>query len=164
MTITTGMSRKIFPTALAAALAGLLMVSGCTKQTDENAETSAESQTEVQSAESVDSGELSATDQAHTDRLVISYANMAHAAYKDSLETAKALQKAVETYVETPTEANLEAAKAAYKTARQPYSQTEVFRFDEGFVTANDKRAIGSVDGWAKHRLNVCRQEAHCRQ
>ena len=148
MTITTGTSRKIFPTALAAALAGLLMVSGCTKQTDENAETSAESQTEVQSAESADSGELSATDQAHTDRLVISYANMAHAAYKDSLETAKALQKAVETYVETPTEANLEAAKAAYKTARQPYSQTEVFRFDEGFVTANDKRTIGSVDGW----------------
>ncbi len=39
MTITTGTSRKIFPTALAAALAGLLMVSGCTKQTDENAET-----------------------------------------------------------------------------------------------------------------------------
>lgn len=50
--------------------------------------------------------------------------------------------------MEEPTQANLEAARAAYKAARQPYSQTEVFRFDEGFVTANDKRALGSVDGW----------------
>ena len=32
MTITTVTSRKILPTTLAAALAGLLMVSGCTKQ------------------------------------------------------------------------------------------------------------------------------------
>ena len=46
---------------------------------------------------------------------MISYANMAHAAYKDSLDTAKALQTAVETYVTTPTQANLDAAKAAYK-------------------------------------------------
>ncbi|HBF45473.1 MAG TPA: imelysin, partial [Shewanella frigidimarina] len=68
--------------------------------------------------------------------------------YKDSLDTAKALQTAVETYVTTPTQANLDAAKAAYKAARQPYSQTEIFRFDEGFVTANDKRALGSIDGW----------------
>lgn len=148
MTITTVTSRKIFPTTLAAALAGLLMVSGCTKQASEGTAADAETQTEVQNAESTDNSKLSAAEQAHTDRLVISYANMAHAAYKDSLETAKLLQTAVETYVATPTQANLDAAKAAYKAARQPYSQTEVFRFDEGFVTANDERAIGSIDSW----------------
>lgn len=148
MTITTVTSRKILPTTLAAALAGLLMVSGCTKQTDENTDTNVETQAEVQNTEATDTTKLSATEQAHTDRLVISYANMAHAAYKDSLDTAKALQTAVETYVATPTQANLDAAKAAYKAARQPYSQTEIFRFDEGFVTANDERAIGSIDGW----------------
>lgn len=145
MTFTTATSRKILPTTLATALTAILMVSGCTKQTDEN---TTATQTEVQNTESSDNAQLSAAEQAHIDRLVISYANMAHAAYKDSLDTAKALQSAIETYVATPTEANLDAAKAAYKAARQPYSQTEIFRFDEGFVTANDKRTIGSVDGW----------------
>lgn len=139
-------SRKILPTTLAAALAGILLVSGCTKQSDETP--TAEAQTDIQGAENTDSKTSSAAEQAHIDRLLISYADMAHAAYKDSLETAKLLQTAVNTYVDTPTQANLDAAKAAYKAARQPYSQTEVFRFDEGFVTTNEKRAIGSVDGW----------------
>jgi putative iron-regulated protein len=147
MTITTVTNRKILPTTLAVALAGLLMVSGCTKQTDEDTAT-ADTQTEVVSAEAGDNTEMSAAEKAHIDRLIISYANMAHAAYKDSLDTAKALQTAVDAYVVTPTQANLDAAKAAYKAARQPYSQTEIFRFDEGFVTANDKRAINSIDSW----------------
>lgn len=148
MTITTVMRRQILPTTLAATLAGLLMVSGCTKQTNEDTNADATTQSEVQSTETTDDTTLSAVDKAHTDRLMISYANMAHAAFKDSLDTAKALQAAIDTYVATPTQANLEAAKAAYKIARQPYSQTEIFRFDEGFVTPNDKRAIASVDSW----------------
>lgn len=148
MTITTVTSRKILPTTLAVAMAGILMVSGCTKQAEEDTTAATETQTEVASTESAEGTEMSAAEKAHIDRLVLSYANMAHAAYKDSLDTAKALQTAVETYVATPTQANLDAAKAAYKAARQPYSQTEIFRFDEGFVTANDQRAIGSIDSW----------------
>ena len=144
MNITTVTSRKILPTTLAAALTGILMVSGCSKQSDEKATTDAP----VETAEKTASKTSSAADKAHMDRLLISYADMAHAAYKDSLEMAKLLQGAVNTYVETPTQANLDAAKAAYKAARQPYSQTEVFRFDEGFVTANDNRNIGSTDSW----------------
>ena len=146
MNISPATSRKILPTTLAAALAGILLVSGCTKQSDET--TASEAQTDVQATQNSDNKTSSAADQAHIDRLLISYADMAHAAYKDSLETAQLLQTAVNTYVDTPTQANLDAAKAAYKAARQPYSQTEVFRFDEGFVTADDKRALGSVDGW----------------
>ncbi|MGP5210536.1 imelysin family protein [Psychrobacter alimentarius] len=148
MTITTVMRRQILPTTLAATLAGLLMVSGCTKQTNEDTTADVTTQSNVQSTETTDDTALSAVDKAYTDRLMISYANMAHAAFKDSLDTAKALQVAIDTYVATPTQANLDAAKAAYKMARQPYSQTEIFRFDEGFVTPNDKRAIASVDSW----------------
>ena len=147
MTIHTVTSRKIFPTTLAAALAGLLMVTGCTKQTDEDA-AAVDTQTEVKTTPDEGSTKASAAEKVSLDRLLLSYADMAQAAYKDSLETAKLLQTAINTYVDTPTQANLDAAKAAYKAARQPNSQTEVFRFDEGFVTANDKRAIGSVDGW----------------
>lgn len=147
VTRVTRMTRhKFLPTTLAAALAGVMMLAGCTKQNDEGS--TAEAQAEVQTADTTVNTQTSGAQQAQIDRLLISYANMAHAAFKDSLDTAKALQDAINTYVETPTEANLEAAKAAYKAARQPYSQTEIFRFDEGFVTANDKREIGSVDGW----------------
>lgn len=134
---------KRLPIAIAAALAGVLMISGCTKQSNEDITN--ESTTTSETAEN---NTLSAAEQANVDRLLISYSDIAHAAYKDSLDTAKALQVAVNTYVDAPTDANLTAAKAAYKAARQPYSQTEVFRFDEGFVNANESRAIGSVDGW----------------
>lgn len=140
MTIITATSRKILPTTLAAALAAMLMVSGCTKQASDD--------TQTEAAQGSDTSKTPAADQANVDRLLLSYSDMAQAAYQDSLATAKLLQAAVNTYVDTPTQANLDAAKAAYKAARLPYSQTEVFRFDEGFVTANDKRAIGSIDGW----------------
>lgn len=142
----TAMRFEFLPTTLAAALAAVMLLSSCTKQNDDTLP--ADTQTEIQTSATTDSPELSAAEQANRDRLVLSYTDMAHAAYKDSLDTAKVLQSAIDTYVETPTETNLEAAKAAYKAARQPYSQTEIFRFDEGFVTANDDRAIGSVDGW----------------
>ena len=142
MTIIT-MTSKILPTTLAAALAAMVMVSGCTKQTSDEVAVDAQSKT----AQTADK-KTSAAEQANIDRLVLSYTDMAHAAYKDSLDTAKLLQIAVNAYVDAPTDDSLNAAKAAYKAARQPYSQTEVFRFDEGFVTANEKREIGSTDDW----------------
>ena len=144
MNINNALRQKMLPSALAAALAGILMASGCTKQTDDSVDAAAQTDAQVMAADA----EQPAADAAKIDRLLISYADMAHAAYKDSLDLAKELQTAVNTYVEIPTQENLEAAKAAYKSARQPYSQTEIFRFDEGFVSADDKRAIGSVDGW----------------
>ncbi|WP_350560186.1 imelysin family protein [Psychrobacter sp. CAL346-MNA-CIBAN-0220] len=147
MTINTVTSRKTLPTTLAVALASILIMSGCTKQTDDTAATDKQTDTQTMTNDK-DTMKLSAADQAHIDRLLLSYADMVHAAYNDSLETGKILQTAVNTYVATPTQVNLDAAKAAYKAARQPYSQTEVFRFDEGFVTPNDKREVGSIDSW----------------
>ncbi|TXD96410.1 imelysin [Psychrobacter frigidicola] len=145
MTIPTVTNRKFLPTTVAAALAAMLMVTGCSKQADDTA-TATDTQTET--AEVSNKPKTSAAEQAHIDRLLLSYSDMAHAAYKDSLDTAKLLQTAVNTYVDMPNQANLDAAKAAYKAARQPYAQTEIFRFDEGFVTTNEQRAIGSIDGW----------------
>ena len=136
---------KALPMAMAITVAGLLSITGCSKPADEASEAADNAQV-VESAGS-EAVTASASD-AHIDRLVVSYANMAQAAYEDSLAEAKKLQAAINTFVATPTEENLAAAKAAYKAARQPYSQTEVFRFDEGFVTADDKRKIGSIDGW----------------
>ena len=55
MTITTVTSRKLLPTTLAVALAGLLMVSGCTKQADEDTNAATETQTEVANTEGLQS-------------------------------------------------------------------------------------------------------------
>lgn len=134
-------------TALMATLIGALTLSGCSKEADNasGAENSAEVTNETTETKNT---QTLAGDEASVNKLLTSYADMAQAAYEDSLSEAKKLQAAVDALVANPTQQNLEAAQAAYKAARQPYSQTEVFRFDEGFVGKDDKRAIGSIDGW----------------
>ncbi len=143
MTLTAMTKGRLVKTGLASAMAAALLLTGCSKTNN------SDPQAETTTAQSSDaSAKPSAAEQANLDRLLLSYADMAHAAFKDSLDTAKQLQTAVNTFVDDPTQANLDAAKAAYKAARQPYAQTEVFRFDEGFVTKNDTRKIASIDGW----------------
>lgn len=142
MTIIADQKTKLLPTTLSIALAAILTITGCSKQAEETA-----TDTKIETT-STDTKQTSASEQANLDRLLLSYSDMAYAAYTDSLDTAKLLQTAVNSYIDAPTEANLETAKAAYKAARQPYSQTEIFRFDEGFVSKNDKRTIESTDAW----------------
>ncbi|PNK61006.1 imelysin family protein [Psychrobacter sp. FDAARGOS_221] len=133
--------------ALLATVVGTLVLTGCSKEESTNTQSSSDVSSEAAATESRKSSEQ-VGDQATVEKLLTSYANMAQAGYEDSLSEAKKLQAAIDTFVADPTQANLDAAKVAYKAARQPYSQTEVFRFDEGFVSANEARKIGSVDGW----------------
>ena len=56
-------------------------------------------------------------------------AEIALAAYNDSVDTAVALQTALATFKADPTQANLDAAKVAWLVSREPYGQTEVYRF-----------------------------------
>lgn len=56
-------------------------------------------------------------------------ADIAFAAYSDSVDTAFALRQAIDALAENPTQANLDAAKRAWLVAREPYGQTEVYRF-----------------------------------
>lgn len=132
-------------TVVISAFIATLALSGCSKEKQDNTEKSNE--VAIDNQQQTNGAAINAAE-ASVNQLLTSYADMAQAAYEDSLAGAKKLQQAVDVFLEEPTQANLEAARAAYKAARQPYSQTEVFRFDEGFVTANDKRALGSVDGW----------------
>lgn len=132
-------------TVVISAFIATLALSGCSKEKQDNTEKSNE--VAIDNQQQTNGAAINAAE-ASVNQLLTSYADMAQAAYEDSLAGVKKLQQAVDVFLEEPTQANLEAARAAYKAARQPYSQTEVFRFDEGFVTANDKRALGSVDGW----------------
>lgn len=72
------------------------------------------------------------------------YADLAQAAYQDSLSTAKSLQAAVGKLIEQPTEKNLVAARSAWKAARVPYQQTEAYRFGNAIVDEWE----GKVNAW----------------
>lgn len=136
-------------TVLASALMAVLVMTGCNQSPDSGTESN-EPAAQTEQDTSTEAQDSSAETQASAEvtKLLTNYSDIAHATYQDSLDEAKKLQAAIDAFVAEPTEANLDAAKAAYKAARQPYSQSEIFRFDEGFVGEDDERKIGSVDGW----------------
>lgn len=72
------------------------------------------------------------------------YADIALATYQDSLTTAQTLQSAVQALVATPSDATLAAARDAWKAARVPYLQSEVFRFGNPVVDDWE----GRVNSW----------------
>ncbi len=76
--------------------------------------------------------------------LVANYANIAEAAYGDSLIAAQRLQAAVGTLIDNPSAEALQAAKTAWLAARVPYQQTEVFRFGNAIVDDWE----GRVNSW----------------
>lgn len=72
------------------------------------------------------------------------YADMGLATFQDSLTTAQALQSAVQALIATPSDATLAAARDAWKAARVPYLQSEVFRFGNPIVDDWE----GRVNSW----------------
>ncbi len=72
------------------------------------------------------------------------YADIAAAGYADSLEKAVNLRKAIDTLVVRPSARTLEAAREAWRQARIPYQQTEVFRFGNAIVDDWE----GKVNSW----------------
>lgn len=72
------------------------------------------------------------------------YADIALSNYQDSYLTAAALYTKVVWFLQEPTEDNLAAARDAWKAARIPYQQTEVFRFGNPQVDAWE----GKVNAW----------------
>ncbi|MGI9404039.1 MAG: imelysin family protein [Hyphomicrobium sp.] len=72
------------------------------------------------------------------------YADIAEAGYADSLFEARKLKTAIEKLIAEPTEDNLNAARQAWRAARDPYMQTEAFRF--GNVIVDDWE--GRVNAW----------------
>jgi putative iron-regulated protein len=78
------------------------------------------------------------------DAVVATYADIAAAAYGDSLTTAKALQAAVDALIAAPSDGTLQAAKDAWLASRVPYQQTEVYRFGNPIVDDWE----GRVNAW----------------
>ena len=76
--------------------------------------------------------------------VVATYADIGLATYEDALTTAKALDKAIDALIATPSVQTLDAARAAWKVARNPYQQTEVYRFGNPVVDDWE----GRVNSW----------------
>lgn len=76
--------------------------------------------------------------------VIKTYADIALAKYEDSLTTAQVLDKAVDALVAGPSADTLNAAREAWKAARVPYQQTEVYRFGNKIVDDWE----GRVNSW----------------
>jgi putative iron-regulated protein len=76
------------------------------------------------------------------------YASIARANYDDSLTTAAEMRAAIAAFVATPSDATLEDARDAWLAAREPYGQTEVFRFYGGPIEQGDPEYEGALNAW----------------
>ena len=72
------------------------------------------------------------------------YTNIAHAVFSDSRTQAAGLKSAIASLLDTPTENTLSKARDAWKIARIPYQQSEVFRFSH--VVVDDMEA--QINAW----------------
>ncbi|MCF2906773.1 metalloproteinase [Pseudoalteromonas sp. DL2-H2.2] len=92
--------------------------------------------------------------------VVITNARHAYAVYADSLIRAKELQSKIDKLVAMPSQENFTAAKLAWLNAREPYGQSEVYRFREGpidaltkneqneFVLVDEQGPEGAINAW----------------
>ncbi|MCA9907540.1 MAG: iron-regulated protein, partial [Anaerolineae bacterium] len=75
------------------------------------------------------------------------YADIVYATYEDAYTTALDLQTAVTDFLAAPSAATLETARAAWLAAREPYGQTEAFRFYGGPIDDADGPE-GFINAW----------------
>ncbi|UQA62236.1 imelysin family protein [Polyangium aurulentum] len=75
------------------------------------------------------------------------YATLVHATYVDAHEGATKLGTSLDALVAQPSAASLEAAKSAWLAARDPYGQSESFRFYGGPVD-DDDGPEGRINAW----------------
>ncbi|TPK08251.1 imelysin family protein [Mesorhizobium sp. B2-5-7] len=87
---------------------------------------------------------LPAKAQTDAKAVIKTYSDIALAKYEDSLTTARTLDKAVDVLLANPSAETLNAARDAWKAARVPYQQTEVYRFGNKVVDDWE----GEVNSW----------------
>lgn len=84
----------------------------------------------------------------NTAEAVQTYSKIALASYEDSLSEAKKLEVALKAFVAEPSDATHVAAKNAWLASREPYLQTEVYRFYDGPIDAPEHGPEGLLNAW----------------
>ena len=80
--------------------------------------------------------------------VVDGYVAIVRASYAASLAEAEALEAAVDAFVAAPSATTLEAARQAWIAAREPYGQTESYRFYDGPIDDPDTGPEGQINAW----------------
>ena len=76
------------------------------------------------------------------------YIDIVHASYEDTLEGARDLDDKIADFLAEPSEDGLNAARDAWRAAREPYLQTEVYRFYDGPIDNPDDGPEGKLNAW----------------
>ncbi|WP_374306205.1 imelysin family protein [Methylocella sp.] len=76
--------------------------------------------------------------------VIVHYADLAHVMYESSYLAAKDMQGAINAFLAAPSAEALRKARDAWKAARNPYQQTEPYRFGNKIVDAWE----GNVNAW----------------
>ena len=84
---------------------------------------------------------------AEKEAVLENYADIVLANYEDALTTATALDTALHAFVERPAPETMQAARDSWLAAREPYGQSEAFRFAGGPIDDEDgPEAL--LNGW----------------
>lgn len=104
--------------------------------------------------EETDGGETQGErlDLADVRKLVETNADIALAVYEDAVASAEQLAAAIEAFEGDPSQDNFDAAKRAWLVAREPYGQSEVYRFRNSPIDSTDYRSEdgpeGDINAW----------------
>lgn len=79
--------------------------------------------------------------------VIKNYSKHVHVQYKESLNRALDLQKAITQFTAAPSQITQDIAKAAWINAREVYGQTEAFRFYSGPIDS-DEGPEGLLNAW----------------
>jgi putative iron-regulated protein len=82
------------------------------------------------------------------DEARLTYANIVLANYQDTLDSATVLDGDLTALVAEPSSPSLEAARDDWRNAREPYLQTEVYRFYGGPIDDPDTGCEGMLNAW----------------
>jgi len=87
-------------------------------------------------------------DEALASEVIENYADVVHKTYVDSLAEATTLKSAVDSFLASPSQSTFDAAKQAWLDSRDPYGQTEVFRFYGGPIDVEPGGPEGQLNAW----------------
>ena len=85
---------------------------------------------------------------AESEQALATYAQIVEASYEDSLRKAMDLDSAIAAFVAAPSEQGLVTARQAWLDAREPYLQTEVYRFYDGPIDNPVDGPEGMINAW----------------
>jgi putative iron-regulated protein len=83
------------------------------------------------------------------------YADIVYNSYVDARDAGVKLKTAVDAFVAAPSQATQDAAKAAWKEARIPYGQTEVYRFYNGPIDNEEDGPEGLLNSWPLDEVHI---------